>query len=153
MRLLLLLAFLGASKGFLPSNPIYSSQFLTSMKSCSLRCPTCSSTVLRMGEFIDDESSSKLREMLNRQFGKGSSSRPDEWCKPADSSQLQPGTVLLADPEPYYEGDYDMLQRFGLPGPIPDSIPPDRQADLLPCMLIVQHGPRYVASPCTTKYL
>jgi hypothetical protein len=97
-----------------------------------------------MGDFIDDESSMKLREMLNRQFGKGaSSSRPDEWCKPADSSQLQPGVILLADPEQFYEGDYDMLQRFGLPGPIPDSIPPDRQADLLPCMLIVQHGPRY----------
>ncbi|KAG5184952.1 hypothetical protein JKP88DRAFT_185555, partial [Tribonema minus] len=99
------------------------------------------SHVLRMGEYMDEEAQRKLRDMLNKQFGKGAGTvKADEWAKPADAIGV--GTVLLADPRPFFKGDAKTLQRFGLPEPIPQVISPDRQADLLPCILLVQHGPR-----------
>ncbi|CAM9549238.1 unnamed protein product [Ectocarpus sp. 12 AP-2014] len=93
----------------------------------------------RMGtEFEDENAKEKLKAMLNRQFGIGDTSRPDEWCKPTDV--LQTGTVLLADPKAFTTRSHPkMLDKFGLAQPLPgsDQIPPDRAADLLPVVLLV----------------
>ncbi|CAM9480589.1 unnamed protein product [Ectocarpus sp. 4 AP-2014] len=93
----------------------------------------------RMGtEFEDENAKEKLKAMLNRQFGIGDTSRPDEWCKPTDV--LQTGTVLLADPKAFTTRSHPkMLDKFGLAQPLPGSeqIPPDRAADLLPVVLLV----------------
>lgn len=101
-----------------------------------------SEVAVRMGtEFEDEAAKEKLRAMLNRQFGIGDSSRPEEWCKAADS--VERGTVLLADPKPFVEGhDPKILEKFGLVQKLPssDEIPPDRAADLLPVVLVVDIG-------------
>ncbi|CAM9159511.1 unnamed protein product [Hapterophycus canaliculatus] len=89
-------------------------------------------------EFEDENAKEKLKAMLNRQFGIGDSTRPDEWCKPTDV--LQTGTVLLADPKPFTTRSHPkMLEKFGLAQPLPggDQIPPDRAADLMPVVLLV----------------
>ncbi|CAM9651156.1 unnamed protein product [Laminaria digitata] len=95
-------------------------------------------------EFEDENAKEKLRAMLNRQFGIGDeSSRPDEWCKATE--KVEAGTVLLADPKAFTTtGHSKMLEKFGLLQPLPgtDQIPPDRAADLLPVVLLVDAGDR-----------
>ena len=102
------------------------------------------SNSLKMSEYLDDEGQRKLKNLLNSQFGPGTGSvGPDEWCKPIEKNEIGVGTILLADPTPFYSGDLKTLIRFGLRESIPTVISPDRQAGLLPCILLVQHGTRY----------
>ncbi|CAN0179599.1 unnamed protein product [Ascophyllum nodosum] len=92
-------------------------------------------------EFEDENAKEKLKAMLNRQFGIGDSSRPEEWCKPTET--IEAGTVLLADPSSFTsEGDPKVLEKFGLAQPLPgsDQISPDRAADLMPVVLLVDVG-------------
>lgn len=117
--------------------------------SSSSRCSRGSPPALAMGsEFMDEEGKRKLRDMLNKQFGKGAGSvKADEWAEPVDLDDVARGTILLADPAPFLKGDAKTLAMFGLPDPIPPMLSADRQADLLPCVLLIQHGPRYVFLP------
>jgi Uncharacterized ACR, COG1678 len=86
-----------------------------------------------------------------------------EWAKPADIA-LEPGTVLVANPRRFCEVSSDdkegigenlnlfrmalgggdgspnpsLLAKFGLTRPPPKTLGPDRQADLLPVVVIVE---------------
>jgi putative AlgH/UPF0301 family transcriptional regulator len=66
-----------------------------------------------------------------------------DWAKPTD--ELQPGTVLLANPAKFCTGfgrsrstpSPSLLAKFGLTLPPPVELGPDRRADLLPVLMIV----------------
>ncbi|CAM9741990.1 unnamed protein product [Chrysoparadoxa australica] len=105
------------------------------------RIPSASrKAVSMMGEAMDEEKQRKLREMLSKQFGQGGSNAPsaDEWCNSTD--QVKSGTVLVSDPGQFYTRGSSSLERFGLPEPIPRELPGDRQCDLLPVVLLVEHN-------------
>jgi len=56
---------------------------------------------------------------------------------------FRPGMVLVANPQFYYADqtpDFHLLKKFGFESSLPKEIQPDRQADLLPCVLIVDTG-------------
>jgi len=65
--------------------------------------------------------------------------------------EFKPGMVLVANPQFYYSNqipnpfgkfkpDPQLLQQFGFEGTIPKTIPGDKQADLLPCVLVVENS-------------
>ena len=98
---------------------------------------------------VDDE-----RARLMRQFGGGGAG--DEEAAPEDSEPQQPtaresgvpavGAVLVANPQrfcnrnPFSRAVKD-LNRFGLQGPVAgDDISPDTKAQMLPVLLLIEHG-------------
>ncbi|CAM9378917.1 unnamed protein product [Phaeothamnion confervicola] len=93
-------------------------------------------------EFQEEERVRKMREMLNKQFssaGRGVNPKAaDEWCEPTNQAS---GMVLVADPTPFQRGDPQSLARFAFSGAVPDVIPADRRAELMPVILLLEHGP------------
>lgn len=84
-----------------------------------------------------------------------------DWAKPAEA--IQPGVVLLANPKKFCESGIlpmggpspSLLAKFGLTRPPPKDLGPDRQADLLPVLALVERekGSRAVLLNRRTGYL
>ncbi len=93
-----------------------------------------------------------------------SSTQPTEWATPIETSTessidfaqiLKGGTILLANPAKFTNDIYDiddktkstklpssaLLAKFGLTIPPPAEIGPDRRADLLPVLIILERHP------------
>ena len=97
-----------------------------------------------------------------RQKQSGDEEGTADWAKPVSDNPLRPGTILVANPKKFCESsssDDDegnrnlfrialgegsatpspsLLAKFGLTRPPPKSLGPDRQADLLPVVVIVE---------------
>ena len=87
-------------------------------------------------------SSSAVDELIS--FATRQNQQATEWAKPAP--ELQPGVVLLANPA-HFCAEFNsansrpamsLLSKFGLTLPPPAELGPDRRADLLPVLLVVQ---------------
>jgi putative AlgH/UPF0301 family transcriptional regulator len=75
-----------------------------------------------------------------------SSTVVQEWAKPV--KQGLPGTILVANPEKFCQSSNygifnagpspSLLAKFGLTRPPPKDLGPDRQADLLPVLIVVE---------------
>mmetsp|Transcript_22086 Transcript_22086/g.32062 ORF Transcript_22086/g.32062 Transcript_22086/m.32062 type:complete len:365 (-) Transcript_22086:204-1298(-) len=98
---------------------------------------------------------SMLRSMLNKQMEKDGMAVPKpeveeetvELASVPFPEQIEEGTVLVASPRFFYEGpelERTVLRQFALNEPIPEDIPIDRQADLLPVVLIASASPQGV---------
>jgi hypothetical protein len=87
-----------------------------------------------------------------------------EWAKPADT--VKPGTILVANPDKFCSTGTgilatgpspSLLAKFGLTRPPPKDLGPDRQADLLPVLILVERdekrGCRAVLLNRRTGYL
>eukprot|EP00587_Corethron_hystrix_P009467 CAMPEP_0113314484 /NCGR_PEP_ID=MMETSP0010_2-20120614/10525_1 /TAXON_ID=216773 ORGANISM="Corethron hystrix, Strain 308" /NCGR_SAMPLE_ID=MMETSP0010_2 /ASSEMBLY_ACC=CAM_ASM_000155 /LENGTH=355 /DNA_ID=CAMNT_0000170777 /DNA_START=353 /DNA_END=1423 /DNA_ORIENTATION=- /assembly_acc=CAM_ASM_000155 len=106
--------------------------------------------------------------------GKDDATNPDWACEVGEVSEIRPGMFLLANPNHFCDADWkrnsnsdkegeggqrqqqmpwirskggpstSLLSKFGLTLPPPSELGPDRQADLLPVLLILSHDPSIV---------
>ena len=92
---------------------------------------------------LDDESSQEVDELIGLATSSKSQQPSEDWAIPVD--KVVPGTVLLANPD-YFCSNFggnrrvpnsELLGRFGLSLPPPLELGPDRRADLLPVLLVV----------------
>ena len=119
----------------------------------------------RMANLFDDgsetisSSSSRTKSVVDEliSFAVTTSDAPPVWAQPA--SRLTVGTILLANPD-YFCSDCaaaaaravagekspnrfkirpELLAKFGLTIPPPIDLGPDRRADLLPVLIVVEH--------------
>jgi hypothetical protein len=97
----------------------------------------------RMSSMFQTEEESKgVDELIGLATTKSQQSLKD-WARAADT--VAPGTILLANPDFFcanFNGNRrvprsDLLARFGLSLPPPLELGPDRRADLLPVLLVV----------------
>ena len=96
----------------------------------------------------DVEDSSAVDELISFATGSSEPEGLEEWAKPTD--KLAPGTLLLANPSKFcseFAGQRStpspsLLSKFGLTLPPPAELGPDRRADLLPVLLIVEEQER-----------
>jgi hypothetical protein len=111
----------------------------------------------RMASLFDDSagksSGSGVDELIS--FAVKTSDAPPVWAKPA--TQLKSGCVLVANPDAFcsdcaaaakfnnaktmsnYKIRPALLAKFGLTIPPPVDLGPDRRADLLPVLIVVEH--------------
>jgi len=127
--------------------------------------------VKESSETLSSEGISSVDELISfarSQQGGGSPSEkePKEWASPA--ATLEPGVILLANPakfcsnfgtDPFSRSTPSptLLAKFGLTLPPPADLGPDRRADLLPVLILVeknnQMGTRAVLLNRRTGYL
>ena len=104
--------------------------------------------------------------------------KPADWARPCEPTNLKPGIILVANPEKFCGTSNDekgglggllssavgggqpspsLLAKFGLTRPPPKDLGPDRQADLLPVLALVElddkRGARGVLLNRRTGYL
>jgi hypothetical protein len=112
----------------------------------------------KMSNIFGDDSSenentgvSSVDELINFARGEsiasgGSSAEPDtDWARPVSTDELTAGVVLVANPAKFcsdFGGRSTMpspklLAKFGLTLPPPAELGPDRRADLLPVLVLV----------------
>ncbi|GAX26704.1 hypothetical protein FisN_2Hh349 [Fistulifera solaris] len=96
----------------------------------------------RMSSMFQTEESKEVDELIGLATTKSQQSSKD-WARAVDT--VAPGTILLANPD-YFCANFngnrrvpssDLLARFGLSLPPPLELGPDRRADLLPVLLVV----------------
>jgi hypothetical protein len=130
----------------------------------------------KMGSLFGDETetaqpeakplvdAASIDELINFARSKGDSEEPQaDWAKPA--SELKAGVILLANPAKFCT-DFGpkhlrpspaLLAKFGLTLPPPKDLGPDRRADLLPVLALVERqdnrGCRAVLLNRRTGYL
>lgn len=88
-----------------------------------------------------------------------STAAPEEWAKPV--TKVGPGTILVANPEKFCQPSSSsplsmlgggpnpsLLAKFGLTRPPPKDLGPDRQADLLPVLVVVEKDDNTKSSTC-----
>jgi hypothetical protein len=100
-----------------------------------------------LGQSEEGFSSSTVDDLLSFATSKDSVASK-EWAYPAE--RLAPGTLLLANPSKFcgeFAGKKStpspaLLSKFGLTLPPPADLGPDRRADLLPVLLVVQEVER-----------
>lgn len=109
---------------------------------------------------------SSVDELIS--FARSQSGKSDkslqEWAKPANT--VKPGTILIANPDKFCSTGTgilatgpspSLLAKFGLTRPPPKDLGPDRQADLLPVLILVERdekrGCRAVLLNRRTGYL
>ena len=104
-------------------------------------------------------------ELISFATGSGDKAQeePTDWAKPA--SELKPGVIILANPAKFCNDigpkpstpNPSLLAKFGLTLPPPADLGPDRRADLLPVLALVemngQRGCRAVLLNRRTGYL
>eukprot|EP00980_Cylindrotheca_fusiformis_P030569 scaffold25049_cov127-Cylindrotheca_fusiformis.AAC.1 len=122
------------------------------------------------GDSEDSESDvSSVDELINyaRSQADPTEKKVKEWASPTDT--IKPGVVLVANPEIFCDfsnpsgsnkasrqPDPSLLSKFGLVRPPPRDLGPDRQADLLPVIVVVeqdQHSTKGVLLNRRTGYL
>ena len=119
-------------------------------------------------DFLDDLSVADFRSKMSNLFDEGSDSSsssssvddliafarkqgssetaPTDWAKP--TSSIRPGTVLVANPASFCSDigqarvQPELLSKFGLTLPPPADLGPDRRADLLPVLVVVERNER-----------
>ena len=113
----------------------------------------------------DSSISSSIDELISyaRSQSGDVKEEPTEWAKPAD--KLEPGVVLVANPAKFctdfagskHTPSPTLLSKFGLTLPPPADLGPDRRADLLPVLIVVdtnnKQGARAVLLNRRTGYL
>lgn len=99
------------------------------------------------GEGSDEGSStggdsSGVDELISFATAGVAKEEPTDWAEPANT--LKPGTILLANPAKFC-ADFggpapsrSLLSKYGLTLPPPVDLGPDRRADLLPVLLVVE---------------
>jgi hypothetical protein len=94
---------------------------------------------------------SSVEQLINYARSKSATenTEPKDWARPVKDKRIQKGMVLLANPAKFCS-DFDasgtsgrpnpaLLAKFGLTLPPPADLGPDRRADLLPVLVIVEH--------------
>ena len=95
----------------------------------------------------DDEASSDVDELISFATSKASEEASTDWANPVD--KVQAGVVLVANPAKFcadFGGSSSspsssLLSKFGLTLPPPADLGPDRRADLLPVLVILEKHP------------
>lgn len=95
----------------------------------------------------DDEASSEVDELISFATSKASEGASTDWANPVD--KVQAGVVLVANPAKFcadFGGSSSspsssLLSKFGLTLPPPADLGPDRRADLLPVLVILEKHP------------
>jgi hypothetical protein len=123
------------------------------------------STLFDSDQEEGEGSVTSVDDLINfaRQKQSGDEEGSADWAKPVKDNPIRPGTILVANPKKFCElsssSDDDegnrnlfrialgegsttpspsLLAKFGLTRPPPKSLGPDRQADLLPVVVIVE---------------
>lgn len=108
----------------------------------------------KMGSLFGDDGSedgsSSVDELISYARSQSEGGKNEEvvkdWSTPVEN--IQPGVILLANPDAFCElpdsskaavsPDPSLLSKFGLVRPPPRDLGPDRQADLLPVIVVVE---------------
>ena len=96
------------------------------------------------GLFGEEEETSSVDELISFATSKAMEEVSTDWAKPVD--KIETGCVLVANPASFCAGfggkkkspSSSLLNKFGLTLPPPADLGPDRRADLLPVLIILE---------------
>ena len=109
--------------------------------------PSSSSSV---GDTASPAVSSSIDDLISYARSQGGAEEKPvlDWAKPVD--ELEPGVILIANPAKFctdfggrsHTPSPTLLSKFGLTLPPPVDLGPDRRADLLPVLIVVESNPQ-----------